>query len=140
MSRDDLVARFADVPARLAARLAPGTFVPKPGGWSAREEVLHLLVVESVVWHRRLDDIAATDDAHWSTTEPELGTEPDERPLDELLAAFAAARASTVARVPRLDDAGWARSGTHAKYGRLDVAGLLRLALDHDEEHLAALS
>ncbi len=32
------------------------------------------------------------------------------------------------------------RTGVHATYGRLDVAGLLRLAIDHDEEHLAGLT
>ena len=41
---------------------------------------------------------------------------------------FARRRAKTVATVRALDEAGWARSGTHETYGRLDVAGLLRLA------------
>jgi hypothetical protein len=41
--------------------------------------------------------------------------------------------------VAAFDDAGWARTGVHATYGRLDVAALLRLAADHDDEHLAAL-
>jgi hypothetical protein len=38
-----------------------------------------------------------------------------------------------------LDEAGWARSGTHATYGALDVAGLLRVAADHDDDHIAVL-
>jgi len=142
MSRTDLVASFAAVPRRLATLLARGEG-PRDGrhsdGWSSREEVLHLLVVESVVWQRRLDDLETMDDPHWSTTEPGLGPEPDPRPIDDLVSAFAAARTATVARVASLDETGWARSGTHARYGLLDVAGLLRLALDHDEEHLAAL-
>ena len=53
---------------------------------------------------------------------------------------FARRRAKTVATVSALDDAGWARFGTHETYGRLDVAGLLRLAIDHDEEHAASLT
>jgi hypothetical protein len=56
-----------------------------------------------------------------------------------IVAAFAAARAATVATVRALDDAGWARFGTHATYGVLDVEGLLARAIDHDHEHLAAL-
>ena len=32
------------------------------------------------------------------------------------------------------------RYGTHTTYGVLDVAGLLDLAIDHDEEHLAGLA
>jgi len=140
--RTELLAAFAAVPDRFAAAVVtvPGDpNAPRPDRWSVREEILHELVVECVVWWRRLDDLAAGADAHWSRTEPELGDHPDTRDTATLLAAFASARAATVARVGMLDDAGWARTGTHAKYGVLDVEGLLRLALSHDEEHLAAL-
>jgi len=34
---------------------------------------------------------------------------------------------------------GWRRAGIHATYGRLDVAGLLELMLEHDETHLGEL-
>ncbi len=147
LDRAELLAAFAAVPARFAAAvetLPRDPDAPRPGRWSVREEILHELVVECVVWWRRLDDLAARaadapDGPHWPTTEPELGDEPDARVTAALLRAFASARADTVARLEALDDAGWARSGTHAKHGRLDVAGLVRLALSHDEEHLAAL-
>jgi hypothetical protein len=39
-----------------------------------------------------------------------------------------------------LDEAGWARSGQHATFGPLDVAGVLRNAVDHDEEHHRGLA
>ena len=39
----------------------------------------------------------------------------------------------------QLDEAGWARTGRHATFGQLDAEGLLRLAVDHDEEHLGGL-
>jgi hypothetical protein len=58
---------------------------------------------------------------------------------DAIVAAFAIARATTAASVRSLDEAGWARSGTHATYGRLDVEGLLRIAIGHDQEHLEGL-
>lgn len=141
-SRTELLAAFAAVPARFVAAVGamPGDpDAPRPDRWSVREEILHQLVVECVVWWRRLDDLAAGADPHWSRTEPELGDVPDARDTATLLAAFASARAETVARIEGLDDAGWARTGTHAKYGVLDVEGLLTLALSHDEEHLAAL-
>jgi len=142
MTRAGLLAGFAAVPERFAAAVAAGPGdpdAPRPGRWSVREEILHELVVECVVWWRRLDDLAAGADPHWSRTEPELGDDPDPRDTATLLTAFASARAATVARIAALDDAGWARAGTHAKYGKLDVAGLIRLALAHDEEHLAAI-
>jgi hypothetical protein len=61
------------------------------------------------------------------------------RPLSDVLDAFADARAATLARTRGLDDGGWARVGVHATYGRLDVAGLLAVALDHDRDHLDGL-
>ena len=60
--------------------------------------------------------------------------------MDALLARFAGARASTVDTVSAMDDAAWARSGVHASFGRLDVGGLVRNAIDHDEEHLRGLA
>ena len=83
--------------------------------------------------------MAKEDDPQWSWTEPGLAPGFDDAPLSTILAAYAEARATTVSRIDVLDDAGWHRFGTHATYGRLDVAGLLRLAHDHDEEHLAAI-
>lgn len=142
MNRAELVDAFAAVPARFADIVGAAggdPDAPRSGRWSVREEILHALVVEYVVWWRRLDDLEAGSHPAWSTTEPGLGVDPDERDSAALLTAFMAARAATVARVARLDEAGWARTGTHAKHGDLDVEGLLRLALGHDEEHLGAL-
>jgi hypothetical protein len=39
-----------------------------------------------------------------------------------------------------LDDAGWARTGTHARLGVFDVEALLQNAIDHDREHLRGLT
>ena len=64
---------------------------------------------------------------------------PGDRHARRRLETFAALRSGTLARVAGLDEAGWARAGTHATYGRLDVAGLLGVVVDHDEEHLAGL-
>jgi len=143
MNRTELVDAFAAVPGRFAdivGAIGVDPDAPRPGRWSVREEILHQLVVEGVVWWRRLDDLEAGGHPRWSTTEPALGVDPDERDTAALLAAFASARAATVARVTRLDEAGWARTGRHVKYGDLDVEGLLRLALSHDEQHLSALA
>ena len=105
-----------------------------------REVVRHLIAVEAEVWTVRFGQLAAGDQPVWAWTEPGLAAGFDGAPLDGILAAFGAARAATVATVRALDDAGWARSGTHATFGVLDVAGLLRVAVDHDAEHLAGLA
>jgi DinB superfamily len=138
---DAVIAEVAEFPARLEATAIPASASPSPGDgeWGVAEIVRHLIAVESVVWQARLAQVAAEDDPQWSWTEPGVAPGFDDASIDAILAAFASARAETVAMVKALDDAGWARYGTHATYGRLDVAGLLALAFDHDEEHLAAI-
>ena len=120
------------------AREAAGR--PTPAGERGPSEVVrHLVAVEREVWQARFAQIAAEDDPHWSWTEPGLEPSLDGASLDEILAAFATRRTATAATVRALDDAGWQRSGTHATYGVLDVAGLLDLAIDHDKDHLEGL-
>jgi DinB superfamily len=140
VSREALVAAFARFPDRVAvaANAAADRRVPA-GEWGPAEVVRHLIAVEAEVWQSRLARVAAEDDPHWPWTEPGLASGFDDASLAQVLAAFAAARATTVATIRALDDAGWSRSGTHTTYGRLDIEGLLRIAVDHDESHLEGL-
>ena len=143
IDRQAILDVFAGFPARLAAaaKVRVAEWRPIPDGeWGPNEIVRHLIAVESDVWRARLARLAKEDDPHWSWTEPGLAPGLDDASLLELLSLFARRRAKTVATVRALDDTGWSRSGTHATYGRIDVAGLLRLAIDHDEEHAASLS
>jgi hypothetical protein len=138
-----LVEVFAGFPARLAAaaKARVAEWRPFPAGeWGPTEIVRHLIAVEDEVHRARLAQIAKKDDPHWTWTEPGLAPGFDDASLLEVLTVFARRRAKNVATVRALDEAGWARYGTHETYGRLDVAGLLRLAADHDEEHAASLS
>ncbi len=140
MTRGDLVEAFSAFPDRLAhASREAGTRGVLVGEWGPAEITRHLIAVEAEVWQSRLARVASENDPLWGWTEPGLAPGFDDAPLDEVLAAFAAARAATVATVRALDDAGWARHGTHATYGVLDVAGLLRIAIDHDSDHLRGL-
>jgi len=142
VSRAKLVEAFAAFPSRLGDAVRAAAVTGRPvvaGEWSPAEVVRHLIAVEDVVWRSRLARVAAEDDPHWSWTEPGLAPGFDDVTAEVIVTAFAGARATTVATVRALDDAGWARFGTHATYGRLDVAGLLALAIDHDEEHLAGV-
>jgi hypothetical protein len=144
--RAALVERVGSAPERVAraailtraAHDAAGG--PPPGEWSAREVVAHLVSVEVVIWHARLDSLSATETPSWTWTEPGPATGPETATLELATARFRELRAKTVARVTGLDEAGWARAGIHATFGRLDVAGLLRVLADHDEEHLAGLA
>jgi hypothetical protein len=136
---EELVERLAAFPSRLAEAARVAGSAPA-GEWGPAEVVRHLIAVEAEVHRYRLADVAAHDEPRWSWTEPGLAAGFDDASLDDVLAAFAAARAGTVDVLTALDEAGWARSGIHATFGRLDVAGLVRLATDHDEEHLAGMA
>jgi hypothetical protein len=143
VSEPELVDAFASFPGRLAAtaKARVAEWRPFPDGeWGPTETVRHLIAVEDEVWRKRLAGLGKEDDPHWTWTEPGLAPGFEDSTLLEVLTVFARRRAKTVAAVRALDDAGWARFGTHETYGRLDVAGLLRLAVDHDEGHAASLS
>ncbi len=140
LDRSAVRGAVAEFPERLALairRVAVGA-IPD-GEWSPAEILRHLIAVEDEVWHARLRQLAAEDGPRWASTEPDRWLKRPDAELVDLHAVMAARRSETVAMVDRLDDAGWARSGIHERYGVLDVAGLLALMIDHDEEHLASL-
>ncbi|MEO8230309.1 MAG: DinB family protein [Chloroflexota bacterium] len=141
LRRAELVGRFAAARGRIeaAARAAERAGDPAPGEWSAQQVVLHLVAVETEVFQARLDDLEGEDHPRWSWVEPGTADAPDGATLEDALVRFGACRAITLRRVAGLDEAGWSRTGTHETYGLLDVGGLLRLAYDHDFEHLATL-
>lgn len=140
MTRAALLEAFAAFPPRLseAARAAVGIPVPD-GEWGPIEVVRHLIAVEDEVHQRRQRDLATQPPPRWSWAEPGPWPGEPDLTLDQLVTRFADLRMTTVATVRALDDTGWTRWGTHDTFGRLDVSGLLRLAIDHDAEHLAGL-
>lgn len=138
--RAELVERFATFPGRLAeaARAAEGRPVPD-GEWTPSLVVRHLMAVEGEVWLARLATLVAGGEPRWSRMEPGPLPGFDDASLEDVLGLFGQLRARTVDVLGMFDDAGWARAGVHEVYGRLDVAGLLRVAIEHDEEHRSGL-
>lgn len=139
--RQAILERFASFPGRLAAAAHAARARAVPAGeWGPSQVVSHLIAVEAIVWRARLRDLATSADPRWSQTEPGLAAGLENASLEQALSTFQAARAGTAEIVRALDDTGWARSGMHAVYGRLDVAGLLGVAIDHDEEHVRGIA
>jgi hypothetical protein len=132
--------RLATFPAALAeaARAAPQE-PPAPGEWSPIEIVRHLIAVEEEVWHRRLDQLRTEDHPRWRWVEPGQWLGSPAAGLDDVLASHARVRAETLKILDALGPDGWAGTGTHDTYGVLDVAGLMTVAADHDDEHLQGL-
>ena len=131
--------RLADLPNRLAVAARSAADRPVPAGeWTPADVVRHLIAVEEEVWHARLQQLATEDRPRWPWTEPDRWLGAPGASLDELLAIYADRRGATMAILDGLDEAGWARTGEHATYGVLDVAGLLTRAIDHDDDHIAS--
>jgi len=132
--------RAAAVPADLAAAAsAASPEPPAPGEWTPSEIVRHLIAVEEEVWHPRIRQLLDEDEPRWAWVEPDRWGGAPDASLDDLLAEYGARRAVTVGMLDELDDAGWEKTGVHATFGRLDAAGLMRRAIDHDREHIASL-
>jgi hypothetical protein len=139
-SRSALIKRFAAFPDRLAATARATHGAPRRDGeWTPEEVVRHLIAVETDVHQARLLDVAINDGPRWAWVEPTPWQGEPDLALDGVLERFAARRAATVANVAALDADGWARTGIHATFGRLDVGGLLAIAVEHDEGHLRGL-
>jgi hypothetical protein len=138
--RDDLLDALAVFPDRVtaAARAAATGPVP-PGEWTPEQVIRHLVAVETDVHQARLRDLATVAEPRWTWTEPGPWSGDPDLELDGVLRRFAELRGETLAVVGALDETGWARSGHHDTFGALDVAGVLRNAVDHDEEHLRGL-
>lgn len=141
--QQSLISELESIPTRMAgaARLA----AQKPllsGEWSPRTILIHMLAGDVQIWQARLKMMAEQDNPHWLWTEPDLAEwerQFESRSLDDLAAEFARTRGEIVSHLKALDDAGWARVGTHATFGQLDVAGLCTRLLEHDYEHLTEL-
>ena len=137
MNRAELLAALAAFPDRLAVAAREATARPMPPGeWGPIEVVRHLIAVETDVHQARLADLATQDDPRWHWAEPGPWPGEPDLTLDQLLARFVGLRATTIGTVVALDDDGWARTGTHARLGVWDVAGLLDNAVGHDDEHV----
>jgi hypothetical protein len=136
----DVRARLAGFPERLAAaaRSAPSE-APAPGEWTPTEIVRHLIAVEEDVWHVRLGQLGSEEHPHWRWVEPGQWLGAPGAGLDDVLATHASVRAATLTLLDGLGGAGWARTGAHDTFGVLDVAGLMTVAADHDDEHLDSL-
>ena len=140
MERAELLAALTAFPDRVAAAARAAADRPVPdGAWGPEQVVRHLIAVERDVHQARFADLDREAEPHWSWAEP--GPWPGEPglSLDALLERFAAARAATLATLVAMDES-WDRHGIHETFGRLDVAGLVRNAVDHDEDHLRGLA
>ena len=109
-----------------------------PGEWNVLEIVGHVVDVERVSADRALR-IARADPVKWAQVDFNgyaAAASFRDRPLKEILAEFAAVRASTVALLRGLDDAAWERRAP-ADWTLRSVRAIAYNIAGHELHHLA---
>jgi len=108
------------------------------GAWTLRDIAAHLAATERECFEPRIRAMAAGESPRfewYSNDERDF----DGLTLDGVLAEWSQTRARLVDFVRGLSRDERQRTGTHETYGQLTVDAYLRVALDHDRDHLGAL-
>lgn len=142
---NELVARYAESPARLAEVVAGASDAdldraPAAGEWSARTVLAHLRDDEFMVTRARMarmlvEDVPALapfDERAWA----ERRNRADDA-ADALVEGFRVQRAATVAMLRLIREEEWARLGTQPEIGTFDLRWWVEHCLEHDEIHIA---
>jgi hypothetical protein len=109
---------------------------PAPGKWTARE-IVHHLADSEMTSAIRLRRLIAEDAPMIQGYDQEQFARVlfYDRAIAASLAAFQAARASTVEILERLTPEQWARVGTHSESGAYSVDRWLEIYADHAHDH-----
>lgn len=140
--RKELIARYAAGADEVARALegipeASWTAHPLPGKWSVAEIVHHLADSEmtSAIRLRRL--LAEENPVIQGYDQDQFAARLryNERPVAPSLAAFGAARSSTVSLLEGMTEEDWRREGTHTESGRYTAEDWLRIYAAHAHGH-----
>lgn len=137
-----MIERLAATPARVRALLegiCESELSHKPAGdvFSLRENVLHLRDIDVEGYEKRVALMLSADNAFLPDVDgAALATQRDynNQPLGPALDAFAASRTRSIAR---LQDANLSRTAEFEGVGKVTLARLLELWLEHDAGHIA---
>ncbi|MGA7911255.1 MAG: DinB family protein [Candidatus Dormiibacterota bacterium] len=108
------------------------------GAWTLRDIAAHLAASEKECFEPRIRAMAAGEKPKfdwYSNDERDF----DGLALEAVLVEWTETRARLVEYVHGLSPGERQRTGTHATYGEITVDGYLRIALEHDRDHLGAL-
>lgn len=108
------------------------------GAWTVRDVAAHLAATETECFEPRIRAMAAGERPqfeYYSNDERDF----DGVSLQAALTQWANARNRLIDFVRGLSEEERNRVGVHTKLGELTVDGYLRVALDHDQDHLKSL-
>jgi hypothetical protein len=113
---------------------------PAAGEWTAREIVHHLADSETRSYGR-LRQLVAEDEPVIHAYDQDLWAAHlrYDRPVETSLAVLVAVRAASAELLEQLDEADWARWGTHTEDGRYTLERWLELYAAHAHDHAAQL-
>lgn len=141
MSREELIARYRSGYDEVVSALDGITEdeldrKPSPADWSPRQ-IVHHLADSEMTGAIRLRRLLAEDSPHiQGYDEGEFArTLYYDRLIEASLAAFKAARESTVPILERMSDDQWKRSGKHSEHGDYSVEFWLELTAAHAHDH-----
>jgi len=142
----NLRVRLSGTPARLEEMthgLSRERLIYKPEGkWSIQENVGHLLDLEPL-WFTRVEEFLAGANTLTAADMSNLKThqaQHNDRPLEEILAAFRHARQGLVDRLVRLRADDFARVAQHPRLNTLmRLVDHLYFIAEHDDHHLARI-
>jgi hypothetical protein len=115
---------------------------PRPGEWSVREALQHLVSAEELLAARvpRLldeDDPELMAAAAWVLPASDEATAATDDPADALLARLRAMRLAAIARLRTIPDDAWSRPGRHPEWGTVTVLSQAGYFARHLWSHLA---
>lgn len=151
MAVADVLAALEAGPADLARILADRSDavlarVPRPGEWSARETLEHLVTAEELL-AARLPRLLSEDEpelvaaAAWAETPPsDESTAQTGAGARELLGRFTELRRRVLTILRGLDASAWERPGRHPEWGRVTVRSQAAYFARHEASHVAQIA
>jgi hypothetical protein len=144
---EDLLVRLEAMPAALEAaarELGPARWLEAPpGSFCLVEQAWHLADLEREGYGERIRRLLSEDGPLLADFDgARLAAERDYRskPLEEGIAAFAAARAANLARLRALPPAAWDRGGRQEGVGAITLRDVPRMMREHDDSHRAEIA
>jgi DinB family protein len=116
---------------------------PAGGGFTMVEQAWHLADLEREGFGARIRRLLAEDDPFLPDFDGARAAREGDyrgRGLAEGLAAFADARAANVELLRALPEGDWARAGTQEGVGRVTLADLPRMMVEHDDAHRSEIA
>ncbi|MGA2992316.1 MAG: DinB family protein [Candidatus Korobacteraceae bacterium] len=142
MSHAELIERYlkgSEIMSQAVRGVSPAVLdkVPAPGKWSIHQYLVHVFDVELLVGGRVRQIVAEPggnlmplDQEKWAAS-----LHYDAQPVEDVLAALAAARKVTANLLRRIPAAAWDNVGIHSKRGPLTLLAIVELATNHCENH-----